>query len=638
MEIILLMKLKYNLIFSLQLLILFALTCLTGYSQSTQMKFMGFKMGMRSSEVVGKLTSNDEITAYANDDHLLTRNDRIELFKNTDTLTPYHENRYKFNCPSYLLGTPNPINYHGYQEFTHFELKKLIFNEFEIKNPSFVFETDILVGTTGNINMLYSDYNELITGLNKKYGNGVYNNYLTKWMKDGNVITLYAPIYEQWKRNKKIKVHDFQYKSTNTIFYQFYNLDKVRECESRNNNKYADQVKKFITLQDKKISLFGLSTGMNKDQFLQIIIEQYSEVKIACGDCSNGMVISEKNKYIDSYTPDGFPVVDEGKNLPDSFLFDIPFKTYRINLFVAFYKSKINTIRVHAEPNIANRKLDRSLYDQMIIFYNAHKSSIKRSVYSKGGLYKDYMTYGINDDSLYLGHTNNCGMWGECTWYTLQNIAIDKEKADSELSHILYEIKYLLASLKNGKLLNFTIGVPLEYNQAQPIPSDYRKQWINISQNRGSYTTYEYDVSYRNERIITDGTLGELKGDESYCCYADIIQLYIREGKICSISSGIRPLFYNTGQQLQKVKADILKEMIKQLSSKYGEAIERSYAGRKSLYWIIDTYIFELILESKQSLYSTGSFNESFAVFFSFRVKDDDDLILKSSSKKGILD
>ncbi|MFN4903285.1 MAG: hypothetical protein ACK5HB_08095 [Ignavibacteria bacterium] len=622
------MKLKYNFIFSLQLLILFASTFLTGYSQSTLMKFMGFSMGMRSNEVISKLLAQDEITAYAHGGNQLTRNDRVELFKNTDTLLPYHENRYKFNCPSYLLGTPSTINYHGYQEFTHFQLVKLIFNQYVINNPSFVFEEDTLVGMTGNFNILYSEYNELVTGLEKKYGKGVYNNYLTTWMKDGNVITLYAPIYEQWIRNKKIKVHDNQYKSTNTIFYQFNNLNRVRECKQNINLQYKEEEEKFITINDNKIYLLGLATGTTKEDVFTFLSQRYKDLDIRT-DANSFLSIRNGNTSL--YSNHGYAIIRDVKDLPDSFSIDVSYKDYIINCRLTFLYKQLFSISLSC--NIQSHPTEREFYNVIKRFTNAKRLK-PHTIHNERVYIWDELFLSHGHDSLYMRDNYS---FGYPTQIILKNNYLQNKKTSDDNILLNNAIHELLDGLGIGRMLDFQLNTDLQYNRAQPIPSDYRKQWINISQNRGSYTTYEYDVSYRNERIITDGTLGELKGD-SYCCYADMIQLYIREGKICSISSGIRPLFYNTGQQLQKVKADILKEMIKQLSSKYGEAIERSYAGRKSLYWIIDTYIFELILESKQSLYSTGSFNETFAVFFSLRIKDDDDLILKSSSKKGILD
>jgi len=616
-----LMRLNHNSILLLQLLVLYASTCLTGYSQNTQMKFMGFSMGMSSGEVIGKLISQDEITAYAWGGHQLTRNDRIELFRNTDTIIPYHENRFKFICPSFLLGTPKP-NYMGAQEFSHVPLNKLIFNQFEIHNPSFVFEGDNLVGSTGQIELLFSDYNELVAGLDKKYGKGVYNNYLTSWTKDGSVITLRAPIYEQWKRNKKIKVHDIQYKSKNTIFFQFYSLDKVRKCKNEKEQQFEIEESKFITLFENKIYLLGFATGATKDNVFKYLSSKYSDA----------LITDQETVYkIDTSTnPLGYPTIRNASSLPDSFKITIPYKDTYISCRLTFLFDQLYSIHLYC----------KSLHPKEREFYKVVKKFASSSEFHPKEIHLDkvfirdelYLSYG--HDSLYMiDHYS----FQYPTDIMLKNNVLAKLKLDKQSVSLSNEIFKLLNDLKRGGLLNFTLGLPLEYNQAQPIPLDSRKQWINISQDRSSYSTYEYDVSHRNERMITDGKLSQLNG-YPYCCYADIIQLYIREGKICSISTGIRPLFYNTGQQLQKVRADIIKEMIKQLTNKYGEATERSYAGRRSLYWIIDSYIFELILESKQTLYSSASFNESFAVFFSFRVKDNDDLILKRNSNKGLLD
>jgi hypothetical protein len=618
-----LMRLNHNSILLLQLLVLYASTCLTVYSQNTQMKFMGFSMGMSSVEVIGKLISQDEITAYANGGHQLARNDRIELFRNTDTIIPYHENRFKFNCPSFLLGTPNPNNIYGAQEFSHFPLYKLIFNQFEIKNPSFVFEGDNLVGSTGQIELLFSDYNELVTGLDKKYGKGVYNNYLTSWTKDGSVITLWAPIYEQWKRNKKIKVHDNQYKSNNTIFFQFYSLDKVRKCKNEKEQQYEIEESKFITLFENKIYLLGFATGATKDNVFKYLSSKYSDVLITSDQGSVYKIYTTTNPW-------GYQTIRNASSLPDSFLITIPYKDTYIDCRLTFLFDQLYSIGLSCKSLHPNEREFNKVVKKFASSSEFHPIAIHND---KNHIWDElYLSYG--HDSLYMRDDYSFGL---PTQIILKNNVLAKLKLDKQSVSLSNEIFKLLNDLKRGGMLNFTIGLPLEYNQAQPIPLDFRKQWINISQDRSSYSTYEYDVSYLNELINADGKLSQLNG-YPYCCYADIIQLYIREGKICSISTGIRPLFYNTGQQLQKVRADIIKEMIKQLTNKYGEATERSYAGRKSLFWIIDSYIFELILESKQTLYSSASFNESFAVFFSFRVKDNDDLILKRNSNKGLLD
>jgi len=611
-----LMRLNHNSILLLQLLVLYASTCLTGYSQNTQMKFMGFSMGMSSGEVIGKLISQDEITAYAWGGHQLTRNDRIELFRNTDTIIPYHENRFKFICPSFLLGTPKPNNM-GAQEFSHVPLYKLIFNQFEIQNPSFVFEGDNLVGSTGRIELLFSDYNELITGLDKKYGKGVYNNYLTSWTKDGSVITLWAPIYEQWKRNKKIKVHDNQYKSNNTIFFQFYSLSRVQECIKIKNKKYETDEKELIQASNNRYKLLGISLGITKEEFSNIIEKK--------GTCEQ-VGFQDLREYLISH---------------DSVVFSIGYKEgvgpYRgcLSISAYFTTNKLFELTIVSSSDAQTYPAD-NMYPIIKKFIEIQKP-IQREISKSNGMLNDIIIYKKDNDSMYVRYSSAGGRF---LTLSLTNTTIKNEKIAKLKLDVSTLVSTFINEIDKGRLIGLQLQGSDFIGIHYKIPNDYNYIKINQATNSKFISTYllrtslnQYNVSSINQIDVDSGSTNIYRIRE--------VEVMKRNDSIIAISFSFRPSSYvqNVFTKLANNRPTIpaiieIKDLLmKELNSKYGAGIEKYYSGRKSIYWIVNNkYIFELILNG------TNVFSNSEQLYLSFRLKESDDMILKKKEKKGLLD
>lgn len=600
------MKIEYHSTLLLKLMILLIATSITGYSQDTQMKFMGFSMGMSSSEVINYLTSQDKISAFGTEDNLLSNNDKIELFENRDTLIPYHENRFRFNCPSYLLGTPNPKNYHNYQEFTHFELKKLIFNQLEIKNPSFVFEGDNLVGSTGYIDMLYSYYNELVAKLDKKYGKGVYNKRLTSWKKDGTVITLWQPSYDSWNRNKKYKIPEYQYKTTNSVGFQFYSLSKVQDCINRKNKQYETEENKLIQVTNDSYKLLGISLGISKVEFADLI-----EKKGMCWDGNRSSINEIREDLISN----------------DSVYFLTKYKKYCIGIKANFTINKLTELTIYATQiegsSIGNyREVSEDMYSTIKKFIVIQKPS-NRELYNKNGYLIDKLACKIGYDSLAMYYNNTFGSWISLT--NINAINSRKEKFKSDISTFIKDVD-------KGSLIDLQLQGSFFINEELKISNDYNYRKINQATSSKLTSTYllrpplnEYYVSSINNIDVDQGAI--------YFCYISEVEVMKRNDSIIATSFSFRPSNYGTNASTLKEETTTL--LIKELNSKYGAGIEKSYSDRKSIYWIVNNkYIFEIILNGTNVISNKYPLN----IYISYRLKESEDMILKHKEDKGLLD
>ena len=165
-------------------------------------------------------------------------------------------------------------------------------------------------------------------------------------------------------------------------------------------------------------------------------------------------------------------------------------------------------------------------------------------------------------------------------------------------------------------------------------------QLVNFNQSKNNSVICLKIGNSRDEVYKTDGTLVGLPWDITYCCGSEFIEILIKEGRINSISSCILPVNYKDFTLLKNSKSEIVSSITKQLNNKYGKGKEKIYSGRKSLYWIINDYIFELILEYKtipQSFNMHGKI-QNLVAFYCLREKTANDFILKNDSKKGLLD
>lgn len=619
------MKNKYHSTFPYQLLILVVATSITGYSQDSQMKFMGFSMGMSSTEVINLLTSQDQISAFGYKVNLLSKNDRIELFKNKDTLNPYHENHFRFNCPSYLLGTPNPENYHNNQEFSHLELIKLIYNQLEIKNPSFVFEGDNLVGSTGNFDMLYSDYNELVAGLDKKYGKGVYNNRLTSWKKDGHVITLSQPFYEQWNRNKRIKIAEYLYKTTQSVHFQFYSLSKVQECINKNNRQFKTEENELIQVTNNSYKLLGLSLGITKEEFTNIIEKK--------GICNNKTISAKGTGDGDHYANrhEYSNIMDLRRNTArwDNLYLLTNYKNTCISLGADFTNNKLTKLTISVNPNVPTNhdKMSVDIYTTMKKFIGIQKP-IHRELYTKLWII-DKFAFKIRYDSMAVHYDQAAHMIDISLINTTINIA-KKDKFKSDVSTFIKDID-------KGSLINLQILGSYFTTDNTKITRDYKHYKI-----RNQATTSDVSIHIIPARmvIICSGSgisiIDYDKGNGSkYFCYIDEYEVMKRNDSIISISFPFNPLDYGTN--LSSLKKETTDLLINELNNKYGAGIERTYSDRKSIYWIISNkYIFEIILNGTDVIGSEPHRKPNIHV--SFRLKESEDMILKHKEKKGLLD
>jgi hypothetical protein len=586
-------------------MILLIVTSITGYSQDTQMKFMGFSMGMSSSEVMNLLTSQDQISAFGYKDNLLSKNDKIELFKNWDTLIPYHENRFRFNCLSYKLGTPNPnIND---KENRHFELKKLIFNQLEIKTPSFVFEGDNLVGSTGYIEMLYSDYNELVSKLDKKYGKGVYNNRLTSWKRDGNVITLWQPSYESWNRNKKYKIPEYQYKTTNSVGFQFYSLSKVQECINRKNKQYETEENELIQVTNDSYKLLGISLGISKVEFVDLI-----EKKAMCFDA-----------FI-SYNQSPIQDLREDLISNDSVYFLTHYKNNCIRIKAIFAMDKLTGLSIDATNvggSYGGGNLGEDMYSTIKKFIVLQKPSNRKQYEIAKGYLIDNILYQKGCDSMYINYNISYGttisLTNTCEKYT------KREKFKSDISTFIKDID-------KGSLIDLQILGSYFINDALKIPNDYNYRKINQATSGKLTSTYllrpplnKYYASSINKIDVDKGSI--------YFCYISEVEVMKRNDSIIATSFSFRPSNYGTNPSTLKEETTNL--LIKELNSKYGAGIEKNYSDRKSIYWIVNNkYIFEIILNGTHVISNTGN------IYLSYRLKESGDMILKHKENKGLLD
>ena len=395
-------------------------------------KFAGITMGMKSEELINKILSQEDLTAFTYDggDRVLSIGDILKLYVNTDTIGESYLNNFRFNCFSYVLGTPNEFYDPTFSDSPpNKRLNKLIFHNWEIVLPNFIFENNSLVSFTGTINMKSGvEYLDLVDGLNKKYGKGTYKYPKTIWRSNNAVFSINGPI----------SIKDNYVKNPITFHFEFNDQDQIDLCSIRKKNVYENEQNNLLVIDNKKIKLLGLSIGMSKQEFLKILSDKYKEGLLGW-DLSPG---GKSQRYWLEW------LVKNPSYLSDSNGFEIPFKDYSINATIKTYDYKISSVRVGIDGHYAYSGKDIDFYNSIFNkFYDNNKSVLRRIVYTKSGIFYDKITCLLNSDSLSMDYINE----QKRPYISLFNPNISKKLISNENNLIDNEIVHLLQSIDQGK-------------------------------------------------------------------------------------------------------------------------------------------------------------------------------------------
>jgi hypothetical protein len=612
-------------------------------------KFAGITMGMKSEELINKILSQEDLTAFTYDggDRVLSIGDILQLYVNTDTIGESYLNNFRFNCFSYILGTPNELYNPTFSDYPpNKRFNKLIFHNWEIIYPNFIFINNSLVSFYGTINMKSGvEYLDLVDGLNKKYGKGTYKYPKTIWRSNNAVFSINGPI----------SIKDNYVKNPVSCYFEFNDQNQIDLCFKRKKYVFESEQNNILIIDNKKIKLLGLSIGMSKQEAFNILSDKYKEDLLGYNHKSNGstFLIKKLNQVSNSneikYTDEGWPIVYNPSFLPDSFLLELPFKDYKIEVLIGINDNKISSVRVGRSGYSPYSGKDIDFYNSIFNkFYDNNKSVLHRVANKKNGMIIDQIACLLNSDSLSMNYIN----YAHSAYISLFNSNNSKKQISDENNLIDNEVLYLLQSIDQGKILGLTVGGNYECNENEIV--DNNTQLVNFNQSNNSSVIcmkISRNITVQQSVYKTDGSIHHIwnpnssppyyeDAHEKYCCGSDFIEILIKGGRINSISSCILPVNYKDFTLLKNSKSEIVSNITKQLNNKYGKGKEKIYSGRKSLYWIINDYIFELILEYKtipQRINIHQNINNLVA-FYCLREKTASDFILKIDSKKGLLD
>ena len=620
-------------------------------------KFAGITMGMKSEELINKILSQEDLTAFTYDggDRALSFGDTLKLYVNTDTIgeSDLILNRFRFNCFSYVLGTPNELYNPTFSDAPpNKRFNKLIFHNWEIIYPNFILENNSLVSFTGTINMKSGvEYLDLVDGLNKKYGKGSYKYPKTIWRSNNAVFSIKGPI----------SIKDNYVNNPVSCYFEFNDQNQIDLCFNRKKNVFEREQNNLLVIDNKKIKLLGLSIGMSKKEVFNILSDKYKENLFATHRILNGVtfLIKKLNQVGNSneikYTDNGNPIVYDPSFLPDSFALELPFKDYKIEVLIGINDNKISSVRVGISGYSPYSGKDIDFYNSIFNkFYDNNKSVLRRIVNKKNGYIIDQIACLLNSDSLSMNYIN----YAHSAYISLFNPNVGKKLISNENNLIDNEILNLLQSIDQGKILGLKVGdnykcegyVYEDRNENEKVNNNI--QLVNFNQSKNNSVMCLKSLYYLQSIYKTDGSAHPISNPncgppfyenshEKYCCGSEFIEILIKGGRINSISSCILPVNYRADYTLLKnSKSEIVSNITKQLNNKYGKGKEKIYSGRKSLYWIINDYIFELILEFKtipQRINMHGDVSNLVA-FYCLREKTANDFILKNDSKKGLLD
>lgn len=602
-------------------------------------KFAGITMGMKSEELINKILSQEDLTAftYNQGERQLSFGDTLNLYVNTDTIAESSLYNFRFNCFSYVLGTP--IYYSTDPNQICKKIYKLIFHNWVINNPNFIFENNSLVSFTGTIQMKNGEeYNDLVNGLNQKYGKGSYKYPKTIWRSNNVVFSVNGPI----------SIKDNYVKNPVSCSFEFNDQNQIDLCINRKKNVFEREQNNLLVIDNKKIKLLGLSIGMSKQEVFNILSDKYKEDLFGYNHKSNGVtfLIKKLNQISNSneikYTDEGWPIVYNPSFLPDSFGLSLPFKDYKIDVTIGINDDQLSYLRV-SSPYM-DYKASADLYNSIQKkFYENNKSNVSRVLNTRLNLF-DEMKYRIDSDSLILYNNAIHG-----TSFCLFDHTINKKILKKENTHINSEIIRLLQSIDKGMILGLKVSDNYEYNENES--GNNNSQSVNLNQIKNNSVICLKSLRGYGSVYKTDGSLHPIwnpkstppyyeDAHEKYCCGSEFIEIFIKEGRINSISSCILPINYQDLTLLKNSKSEILSSITEHLNNKYGKGKEKIYSGRKSLYWIINDYIFELILEYKTIPQRNNIYEniDNLVAFYCLREKTANDLILKNDSKKGLLD
>ena len=609
-------------------------------------KFAGITMGMKSEELINKILSQEDLTAftYNQGERQLSFGDTLNLYVNTDTIAESSLYNFRFNCFSYVLGTP--IYYSTDPNQICKKIYKLIFHNWVINNPNFIFENNSLVSFTGTIQMKNGEeYNDLVNGLNQKYGKGSYKYPKTIWRSNNVVFSVNGPI----------SIKDNYVKNPVSCSFEFNDQNQIDLCINRKKNVFEREQNNLLVIDNKKIKLLGLSIGMSKKEVYNILSDKYKEDLLGYNHKSNGatFLIKKLNQVSNSneikYTDEGWPIVYNPSFLPDSFYLELPFKDYKIEVLIGINDNKISSVRVWRSGYSPYSGKDIDFYNSIFNkFYDNNKSVLHRVANKKNGMIIDQIACLLNSDSLSMNYTN----YLNSAYISLFNSNNSKNLISNENNLIDNEIMHLLQSIDQGKILGLKVGDNYACNENEKV--DNNIQLVNFNQSKNSSVIcmkISSNISLQHSVYKIDGSIYQLlnpnpgppfyeSSNEKYCCGSEFIEILIKEGRINSISSCIHPVNYKDFTLLKNSKSEIVSNITKQLNNKYGKGKEKIYSGRKSLYWIINDYIFELILEYKTIPQRNNIRQnvENLVAFYCLREKTANDLILKNDSKKGLLD
>jgi hypothetical protein len=363
------------------------------YSVDRNTTFLGFNMGILSDTVINMILSKNGHYAISNAGVELSSEDKLVLFPNEDTNRPYHENLFNYNCLSYNLGTPNNNYSGGYRSLLSIKYNKLI-----IDNPKFYFDNNALVGLVGNINLHFSDYNDMISLFDKKYGKNKFNGRLYSWNNGEHVITLQSPNYDLWRRNKKYNWMANQNTYPHKVYFQFYDKARVIDCLAKREEDSKKVSETFFEVRNNKIFILGLSIGFSKEEFLKRLQEM--ELNYAPSFCNISSFYDLKN------------TIDTSNNISCAPSFKRSISNQTIGLTANFISNKLASLRIEVNPIVNSNRYDfvsSEIYSIVKKHINKHKLTY-RKLHDKNGYVYDDITFKVNDVYVNISYQNTHGI------------------------------------------------------------------------------------------------------------------------------------------------------------------------------------------------------------------------------------
>jgi len=640
----------------------------------TPMKFAGITMGMQSEDIIDLFLSN-EYSYINNNGKIIKDKNEFLLQRNSDTVgyfehytkeVPGVPPQFRFTCKSFLLIDSSLIPVQEYKSNIIYSTKYL-YNNWEVINPTWLFSDDKLIAFLGQMSIEDKELFELTNSLNKKYGVCKGDKKVSIWTTNNYIIKLFR------YQNIMLDLFSNWTPSSSRVSFHIYNINVINNCSSMVEQFYKIESDKLIQVVNNKVKVNGLSLGMKKNDVYDIMTKYYANIDLFSLDidrCSfknrSKQLIETKYKFtssnitsrndssrIESYGIDvknksdytqlvKSVIIDDPKNIPDSFKISIPYKDRSINMTIYFWNDRI------VEININEQVFDK-ISDAIKYFINNNKQYITRYKSKPNEFPKEYAIYNIKDDSLFIG-TQMGGSW----------ISLISRNGRKDMYDDIYKIYYqtleselsiLATTIANGSIFTWSIGKRISdyssvnWNIKHLDEQSLRDHIVNAKYSGNDVPfvdlntntkVYEY---YLVNPILTDNwnvPSNLLIRDDSQNKYIDIVprefEVLAIGGVINSISATLESSCLKIGKEKKKIISNILTTILNQ---KYGLGKEISYLNRKSVYWKVNNNLLELVQEGKSrwsGLLQVDNY------ILSIRRYDSNDIIYTNGTKKGILD